>query len=110
MAAVSPDPKYSVVTESITKFEVDQDFKVADDARSYLLDEILIGPAEFTVAVQDQRIDLGRVQNAIYSSLIRGKELSLDRCLPDINREIIYLATHEVIEVQMGCEWPFIIC
>ena len=110
MAQIQPDPRYGIVNPVVETFEKTEAIKVADDARLYLLTEILIKPKEFDDALRSGKIKVEDVREPVERLLTKAKQLSIDKGMDYISEDAVKQASHVVIEAQLGCPWPFIIC
>ena len=110
MTQMQPDPRYGIVNPVVETFEQTEAINVADDARLYLLTEILIEPKEFENALQSGKIKVEDVRKPVEKLLTRAKQLSIEKGMDFISEDAVKQASHDVIEAQLGCPWPFIIC
>lgn len=105
-----PDARSRIVNEAIQAFEKTHEFKVANKARQYLINETLIPPYDFSVALQDGKINSAEISGTIGKALVLAKQLSMERGLDLIDRQGASDATHRIVEIEMDCPWPWIIC
>lgn len=105
-----PDERHRVVNEGIQIFEKTHETTVTPDARQFLLNKTLIPSQDFAVALQAGKINSGEIQETIGRALVLAKQLSMKRGFDFINRDVASDACHQVIQLEMDCPWPWIIC
>ena len=110
MTMRQPDVRWEFVIDAIRLFERQQQFRVDQEKVAGYFLEILAKPEEFREGLVASKFKSSDVQDAIHRSLVAARGNAISRGLDSVDYTAAVSGVHEVIDVEMACPWPFVIC
>ncbi len=104
------DPREDVVNRAIERFSELQQFSVQADVGRYILDEVIRPTPDFVSGLQYSKFTNELVEEAIARSLAAAKDSAIQRGLPAIDLDAARIGFQQVVEAEMKCPYPFMIC
>lgn len=104
------DVRRQLIMDTIRAFEREEQFGVDEGKVLEYFLTILADPGTFYADFQAGKFTSSDVRTPLFRALVAAEASARTRGLDSVDWEAASAGAREVIEVQMGCPWPFIIC